>query len=24
MDNKLFYDFYDIDPVDVVDYCVSD
>ena len=24
MDNKLFYDFYDIDPVDVCDYCVSD
>ena len=24
MDNKLFYDFYDIDPIDCVDYCITD
>ena len=24
MDNKLFYDFYDIDPMDCADYCVTD
>ena len=24
MDNKLFYDFYEIDPIDCCDHCVTD